>query len=154
MPINYSYLKNYVNLKAKQATKIPEKTDYFEIIYKVVNTEDIEYATFYSGLIGLAITFLPFCFCSAVAETIIESYSDEYSKLKELINNNKNNKKELIKLCRNILEEIKNNEYLRLKFNDELGKHKEIIDALDYEIIEPKYNKEKTLKLISENIKN
>ncbi len=152
--INENNIKNYVNVKAKQATKVPEKTDYFEIIYKVVNTEDIEYATFYSSLIGLAMTFLPFCFCCAVAETIIESYSSEYSKLKELINNNKNNKKEIIELCRNILEEINNNEYLRLKFNNELSKHKEIIDALDYEIIDTKYNNEKTLKLIKENIKN
>lgn len=121
--------------------EVKDKVDYFEIIYRVVNEDDYIYESLFSSdpmimifLLSFFLLYLPY---------FIKNNLN--FKIKRLYHDMKNNRvlkkekmKELKELTKILLDEIKENDYLRLMFNEEIRKHKEIIDALEYEIVDVK----------------
>ncbi len=128
-------------LVSRKDVEVKDKVDYFEIIYRVVNENDYIYESMFGtgSLIYILLVFFVNLYMPSFVRTIINC--------QRLYNDLKNNKvlkkekmEELKKLTKILLDEIKENDYLRLKFNEEISKHREIIDDLEYEIVDVKEN--------------
>lgn len=130
---------------------IKDNVDYFEIIYQKINSEtEKEETSYYWGcFIALVIGFTLIDYL-IFDEFLLKKILEIRNKLYELLGNKsalKEKKKEIIEKTNLLLEEIKQNELLRQKFNEEMSKHQDIIDALEYEIIDNNGIKEETKKL-------
>lgn len=137
----------------KTSISVQDNVDYFEIVYKYVNMDNYEYSYMFSLLILMfPLTLLVF------DDKYIINKINIFTTLKDIRNTKIFMKKDITKLreiSRVLLDKIKEDEKLRLKFNEEVKNHKEIIDLidLDYEIINNNSNSKEIKKYNKKLIK-
>lgn len=125
---NYRYVD-------KTSISVQDNVDYFEIVYKYVNMDNYEYSYMFPFItLWFSLSFL------VLDNKYFINKINIFATLKNIRNTKIFMKKDIDKLreiSRILLDKVKEDEILRLKFNEEVNNHKEIIDLidLDYEII-------------------
>lgn len=133
--------------------KMNDNVDYFEIVYSYVSNEMVNDDTPFGVIVSFLVSFLIIVSSFNLVGDLKYAYEFEFDEVNEMVKNvfkfkilSNNQKYEVKRLTKVLLNIIKENEELKLKFNSELSSHKEIIDILDYDVINESKNLVKKLK--------
>lgn len=140
-----NYFNDYLSLN------YDDEVDYFEIIYTTVSNDLSKIENILGTVLGLlfsSLIVLLFISSSSDFTVIVENEIDD---IKELLNDlvkynrlSNEQKLEASRLSKLVLDRVNSNDELKLKFNSEVNRYKDVIDVNSYEIIES--NKVKKLR--------
>lgn len=127
--------------------------DYFEIVYSYVSNEMVNEDTSFGVIVSFLVSFLIIVSSFNLVGDLKYAYKFEFDLVNEMVKNlfkykvlTNNQRYEVKRLTGVLLNIIKDNEELKLKFNSELSNHKDIIDILDYDVISESKDLIKRLK--------